>query len=215
MNDIFLVRGLRMDVQLQDLIDKIKSDGVLKAEEEAKKIISEAEKKATSIVSDAKKNANEIVENAKRDAERFQKSTEDSLSQASRNIILSFRSAIENEVEKIIQLKTNETFSPSLLEKIIPETVKAWSAKTNANELSVLLSEKDLASLSSAFQNLLKDEIANGLELKADKTLSGGFRIGVENGKAFYDYSAETVAKLFASYVNEKTKSIVQKSLEG
>lgn len=204
-----------MDVQLQDLIDKIKADGILKAEEEAKKIISDAEKKAAAVVSDANAKADEIVNTAKRDAERFEKSTEDSLTQAARNIVLSFRRALENEVEKIMQLKTDEAFSPELLQKIIPETVKAWSAKTDASELSVLLSEKDLNSLLSALQNLLKDEIAKGLELKADKTLSSGFRIGVEHGKAFYDYSAETLASLFASYVNERTKTIVQKSLEG
>ena len=39
-----------MDVQLQELIDKIKKDGVATAEAEAAKKIAEAEKKAESIV---------------------------------------------------------------------------------------------------------------------------------------------------------------------
>ena len=38
-----------MDVQLQELIDKIKKDGVTAAEKEAAKIIADAEKKADSI----------------------------------------------------------------------------------------------------------------------------------------------------------------------
>ena len=42
-----------MDVQLQELIDKIKKDGIANAESEAQKIIAEAEKKAQSIIADA------------------------------------------------------------------------------------------------------------------------------------------------------------------
>ena len=42
-----------MDIQLQELIEKIKKDGVASAESAAQKIIAEAEKKAASIVSDA------------------------------------------------------------------------------------------------------------------------------------------------------------------
>ena len=42
-----------MDVQLQELIDKIKKDGVASAESSAAAIIAEAEKKAAAIISDA------------------------------------------------------------------------------------------------------------------------------------------------------------------
>ena len=37
-----------MDIQLQELIDKIKKDGVASAESKAQEIIAEAEKKSTS-----------------------------------------------------------------------------------------------------------------------------------------------------------------------
>ena len=42
-----------MDVQLQELIDKIKKDGVASAENEAAKIVAEAEKNAEKIIADA------------------------------------------------------------------------------------------------------------------------------------------------------------------
>ena len=42
-----------MDVQLQELIDKIKKDGVASAQVEAAKIIEDAEKKAAGIDTDA------------------------------------------------------------------------------------------------------------------------------------------------------------------
>ena len=42
-----------MDVQLQELIDKIKRDGVSSAENEAKEIVSKAEKQAAAILKEA------------------------------------------------------------------------------------------------------------------------------------------------------------------
>ena len=42
-----------MDVQLQELIDKIKSEGIKSAEKESKKIIREAQQKANEIIASA------------------------------------------------------------------------------------------------------------------------------------------------------------------
>ena len=49
-----------MDIQLQELIDKIKKDGVATAEQQASKIIEEAEKKAAAIIEDAQKKSEEF-----------------------------------------------------------------------------------------------------------------------------------------------------------
>ena len=49
-----------MDVQLQELIDKIKKDGVAAAEKESAKIIAASEKKAETIIADAEAKAEQI-----------------------------------------------------------------------------------------------------------------------------------------------------------
>ena len=50
-----------MDVQLQELIDKIKKDGVAAAEKDAAKIIADSEKKAEAIIEEAQSKAAEII----------------------------------------------------------------------------------------------------------------------------------------------------------
>jgi len=60
----------------------------------------------------------------------------------------------------------------------------------------------------------LKAQIAKGLELKSDNTISGGFRIGTKDGNAFYDFSAEEVAGLFSAYLNPKTASLMKAAAE-
>ena len=204
-----------MDVQLQELIDKIKQDGVATAESEAAKIIATAEKKAESIISSANEKAEEIKKTAKVEAEKMEKAGEEAIIQAGRNMLLSFRDSLVAELNVLIQAESAKAESKDVLSKLIPETVKAWAKNTDASELSVLLSEKDLKELESTFTSELKAEISKGLEIKPDKTLQAGFRIGVNNGAAFYDYSAERLAEMFSTYLKPKIAGLMKKAAKG
>lgn len=199
-----------MDVQLQELIDKIKKDGVSAAKTSADGIIADAEEKAKKIVSDAEAQAEKIVKNAKVETERMEKASEDAIRQAGRNLIISFRDSVVAELSAIVQAETAKTYSKDILTKLIPEAVKGWVKNSDAKDVSVLLSEKDLKELDTGLRAALKAEIANGLELKADKAISAGFRIGINNGEAYYDYSADAVADLFSAYLNPRTASIMK-----
>jgi V/A-type H+-transporting ATPase subunit E len=66
-----------------------------------------------------------------------------------------------------------------------------------------------LDALESGLKGALKDQIAKGMEIKADASLASGFRIGQKDGSAYYDYSAESVAELFAAYLNPKIAALV------
>lgn len=201
-----------MDVQLQELIDKIKKDGVASAEASAASIISEAEKKAASILAEAETKAAEIVKTGKTETARMEKASIDAIRQAGRNLILSFRDSISAELNAIVSAETASVYSAEMLKTLIPETVKAWAKNTEAEDISVLLPAKDAAALESGFKSALKTELAKGLELKADKTLDAGFRIGSKDGSAYYDFSAEAVADLFSAYLNPKTAAIMKEA---
>ena len=178
-------------------------------------IIAEAEKKAQSIIADAEEKSQEIIKNAKAETSKMEKASEEAIVQAGRNMLLSFKDSLLSELNGLVQAETEKATTKDVLAKLIPETVKAWSKNTQVDELSVLLSEKDLASLQAAFTNELKAEIEKGLEIKPDKTLSSGFRIGVKNGAAYYDFSAESVAELFAAYLNPKVAALIKTAAKG
>jgi V/A-type H+-transporting ATPase subunit E len=204
-----------MDIQLQELIDKIKKDGVSSAEAKAEKIVSDAENQAAQIVQEAQKKSEDMIKNAKAEIARLEKASEDAITQAGRNMLLGFKDGLLEELNKIVQAESAAAFSKDVLVKLVPETVKAWTKNTDTSELSVLLSEKDCKELESEFKAALKAEIAKGLEIKTDKTLSKGFRIGVKNGAAYYDYSAESVADLFAAYLNPRVAAIMKEAAKG
>lgn len=204
-----------MDFQLQELIDKIKKDGVSSAESAAAQITADAEKKAASIVEDAQKKSDDMIKNAKSEIARLEKASEDAVQQACRNMLISFRDSLVAELDGIVQSETAKSYSPDLMKSLIPETVKAWCKNADASELSVILSEKDLKSLEGELKAALKAEIEKGLEIKPDSTLYAGFRIGVNNGAAFYDYSAESVADLFSAYLNPRVAALMKDAAKG
>ncbi len=199
-----------MDVQLQELIDKIKKDGVAAAEKESAKIIAASEKKAETIIADAQAKADQIIKSAKSETEKMEKASEEAIIQAGRNMLLSFKDSLIAELDGLIQAETTKAVSKDVLGKLVPETVKLWAKNSDASELSVLLSEKDLKALEKSLTTSLKAEIKKGLEIKPDKTLAAGFRIGVKNGAAYYDYSAESLAEMFAAYLNPKVAGLMK-----
>lgn len=204
-----------MDVQVQELIDKIKKDGVGVAEASAASIIADAEKRAEAIIAEAEKKAEEAEKKAKAEAARLEKASIDAITQAARNSILSFRDSINAELSAIVNAETEKSYNADMLKTLIPDVVKAWVANTEAESVAVLLAEKDLKKLSSGFTSALKAELAKGLELKADGSLESGFRIGSKDGSAFYDFSAESVAELFSAYLNPKTAQIMKDAAGG
>ena len=107
------------------------------------------------------------------------------------------------------------SYDKDVLKKLVPETVKAWASNADAEGLTVLLSAKDLKALESSLKTALKSQISKGLEIKADASLSSGFRIGTKDGSAFYDFSAEEVAGLFSSYLNPKTTELMKRAAAG
>lgn len=201
-----------MDTHVEELIDRIKKDGVAAAESTASEKIAQAQKEADKIILDAKEEADRIIKQAKDETARLEKASEDAIRQAGRNLLLSFRESIEKEVSVLISGKVSETYSNDLLKKLIPEVVKEWVKNTSTDDVSVLLNEKDLKELEAELKHSLKGEIEKGLSLKADNSISSGFRIGVKDGAAFYDYSAEAVSDLFSAYLNPRVAALMKEA---
>jgi len=203
-----------MDIQLQELIDKIKNDGVASAENEAKRIITEAEEKAQHILADAQKKSDALIQSAKAENSRMEKASIDAVRQAGRNVLISFRDSIIAQLNAIIKKDTASALSAEVLKTLIPELLKKWLASEDASSISVLLSAKDLEAVQSSLAASLKAEIAKGLIIKTDETLADGFRIGIKNGEAYYDFSSESVASLFSSYLNPQTAKIMKEAAQ-
>ena len=203
-----------MEIQLQELIDKIKKDGIESASAEAVRLKAQAEDEAKRIVDAARKEADSIIAKAKADAERTEKAGIAAVGQASRNVVLTFRTEIQALLDKIVAQETASSLNDDLLKAVLPDILKAW-ADQRGDSLNVLLNEGQLSKLAAHFNEKLALELKKGVELKADRNLAAGFRIALKDGSAYYDFSAESVAELFSAYLNPKLAETLKESVKG
>ncbi|MDR2966184.1 MAG: V-type ATP synthase subunit E [Treponema sp.] len=203
-----------MEIQVQELIDKIKKDGITAATEEASRIKNAAEAEAKRILDSAKKEAEDIIRSGKQDAERSEKAGIAALEQASRNLVLVFKDEIQALLNNIINEHVSANYNEEVLKNALPEVLKSWAAK-GGNDLAVLLPEEQLAKLKAFFSEKMTGELWKGIELKSNRKLTQGFRISNKDGSIYYDFSAEAVSDLLSAYLNPKLAEILNKTAKG
>lgn len=196
-----------MEIQLSELIEQIKKDGVEVAESESTAIVSSAKEKAEKIIADATKKAEEIIAKANAENDRIVKAGEDAIRQAGRNLLISFRESVNKELDAIVGEKVSEVYSSEELATIIGEIVKA-SAQND--DIAVLLNLADLEKFEKNIISALKAKMLEGITLKPDDNFIGGFRIEVNGGTAYYDYSANAVTEMLSTYLNPKVTALMK-----
>lgn len=200
-----------MEIQLQELIDQIKKDGVELAENEADSILESAKAQADKIVADAKAQAERILLNAKAENERMVKSGEDALRQAGRNLLISFRESVARELKAIVGEKVDAVYSSADFAGLIIKAVEGWASKPDAEDISVILNGEDLEKLEGTLLAALKERMLKGVTLKANDNFDGGFRIAANDG-AYYDYSAEAVVEMLSNYLSPKVTALLKEA---
>ena len=203
-----------MEIQVQELIDKITKDGIKTAIDESKRIKAEAEAEARRIIDSAKKEAESIVSNSKQEADRAEKAGTAALQQASRNLVLAFRDEIQALLNKIINENVAANYNEDVLKSALPEILKNWAGK-GSNDISVILPEGELNKLQGFFNEKLKSELGKGVELKSNRKLPYGFFISNKDGSVYYDFSSESVAELLSAYLNPKLANLLKDSSKG
>ena len=201
-----------MEIQLQELIDQIKRDGVEAAETEAESILNAAKAEAEKIISDAEIQADKILANAKSESERMVKSSEDAIRQAGRNLLISFRESVTNELNALLSKNVNAVYSSENLAQIIINVIESWASKPEADNIAVILNSVDLKSLEDIILAGIKEKMLEGVTLKANDNFDGGFRISVNNGSAYYDYSADEVVEMLSNYLSPKVTELLKEA---
>ena len=200
-----------MDVQLQELIEKIKSEGIKSAERESARVLKEAQHKANDIIAVAHNEASGIIAKAKDEVQRFEHTAKDAVAQAGRNTILSLRTRITELFDALIAEQTKEAYTTQVLEEAIVSLIKSWGKEQIPN-LQVLLSSSDLKKVEKQLKSRLAAEFKQGLELKPFPEIQAGFRISMKDGSAYYNFTDQGIAEILAEYLNPKIAEIVQEA---
>ena len=201
-----------MEVQLQELIEQIKKEGVAAAEAEAKTIVDAAKAESEKIVADAQAQAEKILADAKAENERMTKSSEDAIRQAGRNLLISFRESVARELNAIVGENVTAVYSSDAFAQLIINAVECWANKPDAEDISVILNNENLKKLEETLLAAFKEKMLMGITLKANDNFDGGFRIAVNNGSVYYDYSDEAVVDMLSNYLSPKVTELLKEA---
>lgn len=202
-----------MEMDLTNVIEKIKQEGVQEAEKKASDIIKEAEAKAKKTIESAERQKQEILKKAREDTDKLRTTGESALQQAARDVVIALRTQIITLLDLVIKKEVSAALSPSVLEEIIVKLI-TQSMKKGEFDLEILLNEQDKENLRSVLEKSLQKELKKGVTLKASPAIQRGFRIGEKNKNLYYDFTDEAIAETLNLYLNKKVKEIIHLGLK-
>jgi len=203
-----------MELQVQELLERIKSEGIDSAKAEAGRIIAEAEAKAAAMLEDAEKAASESEEAARLRIQNMENASRVALVQASRDTLLALKVSVQNFFDNLIVASIAEAFDANFVQKILPEILKEM-AKNLQGDIVVSVPEKIHASLDQALAARMAKELSKGVEFKVFPGIDAGFRISEKTSTVQYDFSAEAVAAIISARLNARLSEIVNESVKG
>lgn len=202
-----------MSEQIQELINKIKSEGVQVAEQQAKEIEENAQKKAAEIIAQAKKEKERLIAEAKVEAEKTKVSTDIALKQAARDMLLSLRKEIAQMLQKIVVAQIGDALSIEKMGEIIVAVALKYFEAQGIFDITVAVSEQDLGQFKTDIVGKLKDQMKKDVTVSGSADIAKGFTISFDQGKSSFDFTDKSLAEYLAAYVNQYVGSLLKEAV--
>ena len=186
-----------MNTTLQELTEKIYTEGVEKGNQEAAKIVAEANAKAEETITKAQKEAEQIVLAAQKKAEDIERNTKAELELFAKQAL----NALKTEVTDLICNKVVEgcvkdaTTNPDFLRGVIADLTKQWAQNGN-----VEIQAKEAQQLTDYFAANVKELLDKGVKITEVKKMAAEFAIMPADGSykvTFGDAEFEAYFKAF------------------
>jgi V/A-type H+/Na+-transporting ATPase subunit E len=209
---------------VQELIDRLRHEGVSSGQSEAERLQAEARVKAMEILDKAKSEAEQILANARAEAKSIEHNGKEALRLASRDVILRVREAFYEEFKsRLNRLVKHKLSDPKLLEKMILE-LAAQNRPSGNQQLQILLpsaqiSESDLkkevahvapGSLASFVLGLTADVLREGLSFAVTNDLDAGVKIQIVEDDVQIELSDKTITIVLLEYLVPRYRAIMQ-----
>jgi len=190
-----------MEIELNNLIEKIKKEGVEKAEKDANALIEKAKAKSEAILRQAEQEKDEIIKEAEARVGELKKTQEKALKQAARDILLTLRSRVVEFFHRVVKEKIAGQLKPDVLKDLIAKTIENFRKNENL-DVDILLSKEDRDKLKKYLFDALSVEAKKHVTLTKSDGIEKGFRIGEKGKDSYFDFTDEAIAEAFSRYLN-------------
>jgi V/A-type H+-transporting ATPase subunit E len=206
---------------VQELIERIRDQGVQAAREEADQLLRDARQQAADIVAQAKAEADAERAKARAEIEANRTASLDALQLAARDTVLDLKARVMARFEEFVKrLVVSATHDKELVRSIV--LVLAGHAAEEFiqdKEIEVRIS-KSLLEGEMALQEegrlailgLSSDMLREGLQLASDHEIEGGARVRLVKDKLDIDLSDRAISRLIAQRLLPRFKAILEGS---
>jgi len=206
---------------VQELIDRIRDQGVQAAQEKADRLLRDARQQAHEIVSQAKGEAEAAQAKARTETEAYRQASLDALRLAARDTVLDLEARVLARFEEFVKrLVVSSTRDKELVRSIVlvlaghaaeefiqdkEVEVRISSALLEGQTDPVFKEEGKLAIL-----GLSSDMLREGLELVPDSEVEGGARVRLVQDKLEIDLSDRAIARMISQRLIPRFKAIME-----
>lgn len=207
------------DVGVQELIDRLKSEGVQEGQQQAESLLSEAKKQAAEMVDAARAEADSIVKQAQQQAKQTETNGKLALALASRDARVQLKEQLEHEFRGWIGRQVQEQLDqPDFLADLIREmAVQAMASiggggdkqrdKPRENQgvkLKFLVAGEGTKSIDAFVKGHSAEMFRQGVSLTADRTLTHGFRVQIVDDDVEMNFTDEAVTAALMRFLAPK-----------
>ena len=204
-----------MDEQLQSLLDRIRSEGVERAEADAAAIVDRAQGRAADIVAEAEAEAARLRRAAEEDAEASLQRGEKALAQAARDFLLSLQGRIEAVLRQSLRGTVADALTPETVAEMLVRLADAYAAHDmNESRVDVLLAPEDREALAALVLEQYRELVGQGLTLRADEKVERGFRVSFADDNVYHDFTLPALAEALAAVLKHPLSEIVERAAQ-
>lgn len=220
---------------IDELVEKLKNDGIQAGQQQALDIIAEAEKRADLIERQAQEKADAMLKESHERIEREEQAAKDALQLAFRDMVLGMKNAMLERLSSDFSREVKQQAAAvPVLEKMILEAVRQISTEVRVpesnntdgsagTEVEVLVpqqlmqlddiranpdkaSDGPLADLSS---HLAGQMFSQGIRFAAGDQ-DAGIQMKLQNGEMLVDVSDKAIADLLLKYLQPRFRAILE-----
>lgn len=196
--------------KLQELTEKLFTEGLSKGREEGERILEEAGKKAEKILADAKAEAERTVAEAQKKADGILTKAEADLRMAASQAM----DATKSDISGLILAKTvdgavdNALTNDEFAKQVILAVAKAFSTEKEC-DLTMVLPDTCGKGMEEFVKNEVGRQIGKGIDVQLSKKIKGGLHIGPKDGAYYISFTDETFKELIKAYLRPATRKIL------
>ena len=192
-----------MAEELQNLLEKIKRDGVEKANAEAAAIVAKAKSDAAAIVKTAQDEAAAAKTAAAEGAKESPARAEETIRQAARDTILKIEQAVASLLTNVLATNVDAALAdPAVAVPIAASAIQALVAGDASAEVAAN------AKLAEALRAQLAAR-AN-ITVVTDEDARSGFSVRLDNGRVEHDFTGPAVAAALAARLRPDLAKLVK-----